>query len=66
MKEVYEIGCCYEVTLEDGSKVVFRVIGGSPLQVEVPPGSGSQVRFDSLFSMYREIRKVPCPDRSCD
>ena len=27
MKEVYKLGCCYNVTLEDGSKVVFRVIG---------------------------------------
>ena len=66
MKEVYELGCCYKVTLEDGSKVVFRVIGGSPLQVEVPPGSGKRVSFDSLFAMYREIGKVPCPDRSGD
>ena len=61
MKEVYELGCCYEVTLEDGSKVVFRVIGGVPQQVEVPPGSGKRENFDSLFTVYREIKKVPCP-----
>ncbi len=66
MKEVYELGCCYEVTLADGSKVVFRVVGGAPLQVEVPPGSGKRVSFDSLFTTYLEIRKVPCPYQSCD
>jgi hypothetical protein len=61
MNEVYELGCCYEVTLEDGSKVVFRAIGGAPLKVEVPPGSKNLENFDSLFTTYREIKKVPCP-----
>lgn len=61
MKDEYELGCCYEVTLMDGSTIVFRVLGGAPIQVEVPPGSGTSQSFDSLFTVFRDVRKVPCP-----
>lgn len=58
----YELGCCYEVTRCDGTKVVFCARGGSPVMVEVPPGSNKLENFDSLFTSYIEVKEVPCPN----
>lgn len=62
MHDSYEIGCCYQVTLTDGSTITFRVIGGEPKQVETPPGSRNFQSFDSLFTTFRDVKKVPCPN----
>lgn len=61
MQDTYEIGCCYEVTLTNGSTIAFRFLGGEQPQVESPPGSRKFQSFDSLFTTFRDIKKVPCP-----
>ena len=62
MSETWQVGCCYEAILSDGSVIAFRLVGNNPLLVESPPGSKTIVRLDSLFSIYREIKKIGCPD----
>ncbi len=57
----YEIGRCYEVTLENGETVVFRAMGGEPVMGEVPPGSGNLVCLDTLFRVYQQISEVQYP-----
>jgi hypothetical protein len=61
MDDTFEIGCCYQVTLPDGQTITFRFMGGNPLQAEVPPGSQIFQNFESLFSVYIDVKKVPCP-----
>jgi len=60
MHDTYEIGCCYEVTLTEGSAIVFRFIGGDPPQVECPLGSPKFQSFNSLFTTFYEVKKVTC------
>ena len=59
--EQIELGACYEVELADGRKIQFRVLGGKPMMVEVPPLSGNKVDYTSLFTTYAAIQRIKCP-----
>jgi len=61
-----ELGFCYEVELSAGRRIQFRVLGGNPMMVEVPPLSGNKVDYTSLFTSYAAIRRIKCPKKGSE
>lgn len=58
----FELGFCYEVKLESGETIQFRMMGGEPIMVESPINAKPLVRFDSLFTGYLSVCRISCPN----
>lgn len=51
-------GRCYEVIRPDSSIIKFRLIGGSPAEVELP--DGEKALLDVVMATFLEWKEIPC------
>jgi len=58
------IGECYAVLLTNGAVVQFRFLGcdgNGQVVIEVPPGTGNRVPFNSVVTSYQAYWPIPAP-----
>lgn len=51
-------GFCYRVEIGNGNFISFRVLGGSPVQIQLP---NSEIKLlDEVVRFYKEVNEIDC------